>query len=92
MAQEPEAEQLATKRYITVVLRLVVDEHDRLLYGEIVDGAGAGAKRFAGWRVLVRTVRTWVARQIPPALPERDTPNPSDRSRDEPGGPTGNRL
>ena len=52
---------LADKRYITVVLRMVVDERGRLLHGELIDVEGVQQQRFKGWRGLVEAVRSWLS-------------------------------
>jgi hypothetical protein len=51
------------KRSVTLVLRLVLDAHGRLQYGEAVDTEARSQGQFVGWRGLTRTVRAWLARQ-----------------------------
>lgn len=50
---------LADKRYITVVLRLVLDERGQLLHGELIDVEGVLQQRFKGWRGLAQAMRIW---------------------------------
>ncbi len=52
---------LAEKRHIIVILRLVVDRHDRLLDGQLVDTEGTLGGRFHQWRDVTSTVRNWLA-------------------------------
>jgi hypothetical protein len=48
---------LASRRLVTVILRLVVDQRGRLIYGEVVDESASSRGHFSGWRGLTRTVR-----------------------------------
>jgi len=54
---------LSDRRYVTVVLRLLLDKRGRLIHGELVDTAGALQERFVGWRGLLRAVKTWLMQQ-----------------------------
>ena len=63
MPTSPNGNHLADKRYITVVLRLVLDEHGRLTHGQLVDVANGRKRRFIGWRGLVQAVRNWLTSQ-----------------------------
>ena len=58
-----EGEELAEKRYVSVVLRLAVDRRGRLIYGEIVDMAGKPDGRFLGWRGLTQAMKAWLSSQ-----------------------------
>jgi hypothetical protein len=49
---------------VTVVLRVVLDGHKGLVHGDLVDLEGAPLRHFVGWRGLVRSVRSWLDRQI----------------------------
>jgi hypothetical protein len=60
----PEGNKLAEKQYATLILRLVLDQQGRLLYGELVDVAGGQPKWFAGWRGMISAVRAWLNRQV----------------------------
>ncbi|MGI8587627.1 MAG: hypothetical protein ACR2M0_08080 [Chloroflexia bacterium] len=53
-------ERLSDKQYVTVVLRLLVDEHGCLLRGEAVDAASGRQLRFSSWRGMSRVVRDLV--------------------------------
>jgi hypothetical protein len=59
----PARNNLAEKRYATLILRLVLDQHGRLIYGELVDVASGLPDRFVAWRGLIRTVRAWLTSQ-----------------------------
>jgi len=48
---------------MSVVLRLVLDQHGQLLHGELVGDATTRPARFNGWRGLTHAVRTWLTRQ-----------------------------
>ena len=54
---------LAERRNVTVILRLVLDQHGQLIHGELVDVADAPQERFIGWRGMIRAVRAWLIRQ-----------------------------
>jgi hypothetical protein len=55
--------RLAEKRYLTVILRLVVDQRGQLVQGEVVDLQARILGRFAGWKGLTCTVRAWLETQ-----------------------------
>lgn len=54
---------ISEKRYVTVVVRMVIDQREQLVHGEIVDVDGIGQGRFVGWRGLIRTMRDFLAKQ-----------------------------
>jgi hypothetical protein len=56
-------EQLSSKRYVIVLLRLIVDETGRLVQGEVVDVQGRSLGHFGGRRSLRRTPRAALASQ-----------------------------
>jgi len=59
---EPPAENhLADRRYVSVVVRLVLDHHGQMIHGEIVGDANTGPARFSGWRGLTRALQAWLA-------------------------------
>jgi hypothetical protein len=55
--------QLGDKTYATVVLRLVLDKHGQLLYGEVVDADARPRGRFNTWEGMVKVVQAWLASQ-----------------------------
>jgi hypothetical protein len=55
-----QADRLADKRYVTLILRLRIDPRERLVHGEVVDTEGKSQGRFAGWRELNRMVRNYL--------------------------------
>ena len=65
---------LADKRYVTLVLRLVLDQRGRFLYGQLVDADGAELGGFSRWRDLLPLLRARVE-----AADEGDAPSePAD--------------
>jgi hypothetical protein len=64
----PPAETLAERRYVTVVVRLVLDRR-KLVYGEVVDVSARPCGRFDAWRDLARAVRACAFQHDGPALP-----------------------
>lgn len=57
MAAQSNEEQLAEKQYVTLLLRLLVDQRGRLVQGEIVTLDAQSRGHFSRWRDLVRLVR-----------------------------------
>ena len=58
----PDNDNLAQKRYLTLIVRLLVDARGRLLQGEIVDAeddSGKTPRRFVGWQDLLTTMRRY---------------------------------
>ncbi len=56
---------LADSRYVTLVLRLLIDRQGRLVHGEIVDVDGRTRGRFSEWRDLLKSVRKHSAIRTP---------------------------
>ena len=51
-------ERLSAPRYVTIVLRLLVNRRLRLVHGEVVGVEGVEPPhRFRGWRQLLRAIR-----------------------------------
>ena len=50
-------EALSTSRYISLILRLLVDSDDQLEAGEFVDLDGSSRGRFVGWDGLTTRLR-----------------------------------
>jgi hypothetical protein len=56
-------EQLSSKRYVTMPIRLLVDDAGGLIQGEIVDDRGRPLCRFVGWQGLNHAIRTSLTKQ-----------------------------
>lgn len=54
-------EGLQDKRYVTVILRLLIDKHGALVHGELADTDGSAGPRFTGWPALTPAIHSWVA-------------------------------
>lgn len=63
MAPLVEDEKLSNRRYFLAVLRLLLDEDDRLVYGEVVDEEGNSYSRFKDWRELTFEVQAYLAQR-----------------------------
>ena len=61
--QSPAENHLADRRYVSVVLRLVLDQHGQLLHGELVGDTTSRPAPFSGWRGLTRALQAWLTRQ-----------------------------
>lgn len=62
MSTLPDETALSEPRYLSFVLRLVVDKDGRLLRGEIVDVSGRQRVPFGTWHGLFRQLRAWLNR------------------------------
>ena len=62
MPQLPAENHLADRRYVSVVLRLVLDQHGQLIHGEVVGDSTTRPTRFRGWRGLTRALQAWLTR------------------------------
>ena len=62
MPQSPAENHLVDRRYVSVVLRLVLDEHGQMIHGEVVGDADTRPARFSGWRGLTRAMQAWLTR------------------------------
>jgi len=63
LAHKRQYEHLSEKRYVTVVVRMLIDRREQLVRGEIVDVNGIGQGQFAGWQGLIRTMRDYLTKQ-----------------------------
>ena len=61
MPTSSDRDSLGRLRYISVVVRLVVDEHRTLAHGEVIDQAGSVISRFADWDAAASALRAAVA-------------------------------
>lgn len=59
----PQKNHLSDKRYVTVIVRMVIDRRERLVHGEVVDVDGNAQGRFDGWREMIHTVRDYLTNQ-----------------------------
>ena len=62
LPQPPAENHLADRRYVSVVLRLVLDAHGQMIHGEVVGDATMRPARFSGWRGLTRALQAWLTR------------------------------
>jgi hypothetical protein len=61
--QPPAENHLTDRHYVSVVLRLVLDQQGQMIHGELVGDANARPTRFSGWRGLTRALQSWLRRQ-----------------------------
>ena len=60
MPPRPTDDRLAEHRYVTVVVRVLVDGQGKLVYAEVVTPDRAEPRRIGQWRELARAVRACV--------------------------------
>jgi len=51
---------LQEKRYVTAILRLLLDKRGKLVHGEVADLDGTPGKRFDAWTGLVPAICEWL--------------------------------
>lgn len=56
---------LRDKRYVTAILRLLLDKHGELVHGEVADMDCKSVERFVDWRDLAPAVRAWLESRAP---------------------------
>lgn len=56
-------DHLAEKRYITLILRLAINEDEQFVNGELTDLGGATIGRFTDWPKLAEIIQTWITNQ-----------------------------
>ena len=78
-------DRLSDQRYVTVTLRLLIDQRGRPARGEIVDWAVGSRGRFVGWRGLARALRALLVLHASADLAGRDP----DRAARRAGGAHG---
>ena len=66
MSQPFQENTLTERHYVTVVLRLTLDSHGRLIQGELVDMGNEIQERFMGRAGLTRAVQGWLTKQEQP--------------------------
>ncbi len=65
MLTEPAEDKLGDTYHVTVVVRLVLNQHGNLKYGEIMDAEGLPHGRFVEWFAMTREIRDWLIGQAP---------------------------
>ena len=65
-------DRLGDQRHVTVILRLVLDAEDHLVYGKVLDVEAQTCGSFNEWRALAQAVRHCVVDGKQKSL--RDTP------------------
>ena len=71
MFEGPAPSWLVDRRHVSVILRLVLNERGRLLYGHVVDHSRELRNPFTEWRGMARAVRAWLATVEPTAATDR---------------------
>ena len=63
MSTREHENDLTEQHYATLILRLILDRHGRLVYGDMMDAANTRQEHFVGNHGLFQAVRTWLAQQ-----------------------------
>ncbi len=74
MPSSPVPDTLGERRHVTLILRLVLDRLQGLVYGEIVDADGRHGGHFRAWSELPGVVQSWIGRREKSAPQEPDEP------------------
>jgi hypothetical protein len=65
MGKDSTDQPLSDAHYVTVVLRLVLDQQGWLVRGEILDVESGSRKRFVNWHELAGMLRVWIREDGP---------------------------
>jgi hypothetical protein len=79
----PDLDALASRREVTVVLRLVIGSGNRLLYGQVVDVIDGPQPGFRGWAGLTQGLRRWLS-ATGTRIPEGDDWNSTAHPQEKP--------
>lgn len=60
----PAGEELTGTRYLTLIVRLLLDREGAVLRGELTDAEGGTLQRFAGERGLYEAIGSYLAANI----------------------------
>ena len=71
MADDPTRDSLAAHRYVSLMLRILIDKSGTVESGSLVDLEGRSIVRFIGWDGLTTRLRDWVHRYA--ELPAQDS-------------------
>lgn len=63
MSSPSDENDLAKQYYVTLILRLMLDQHGQLIHGEIVDATNTLQKRFIGRNGLIGAVQDWLSQR-----------------------------
>jgi hypothetical protein len=63
----PSTEELTGAFYLTLIVRLLVDQDGRVLRGELTDAEGTMLKRFSGEEGLYEAIRSYLASDVRPS-------------------------
>jgi hypothetical protein len=74
LPHSPAENHLTDRRYVSVLLRLVLDQHGQMIHGEVVGDTSAHPTRFRGWRGLTRALQAWLTRRQDDAADAPETP------------------
>jgi hypothetical protein len=63
MAHPLSESNLAKQHYVTLIVRLCVDDHGQLIHGEMLDDKSTFQKRFTGGPGLIGAIQAWLTQQ-----------------------------
>ena len=85
MPEPADTTSMTDRHYVTLILRLTLDQMGRLLQGELMDTKTPFPKRFLGVTGLYQVVETWLHQQEHPAA---DVSSGKQDSGNQRGGPS----
>jgi hypothetical protein len=74
MPEPADTTSLTDRHYVTLILRLTLDQMGRLMGGELVDTTHTLQKRFVGVAGMNRAVESWLHQQEHPAADVSSNP------------------
>ena len=84
MPEPTDTTSMTDRHYVTLVLRLTLDQMGRLLQGELMDTTHTLQKRFLGSTGLHQVVETWLRQQEHPAADVSSANRDSGNQRGDP--------
>ena len=61
MPNPSEEDRLSKRHYLLVILRLLIDEENQLVQGDVLDDQGNRQRRFRAWSGLPTAIQAWLA-------------------------------
>jgi hypothetical protein len=66
----PNQDKLSETRYVTLILRLALDQQGYVKYGEVVEATNGFQEKFVKWGGLIHVLQLWHKNQSPLEPPD----------------------